>query len=107
MTDDEWRRFEAGFTSGELLEIVGIIDTLRDDLSDGDHHAPPEIRAEALTLHRHATRVLNDGDRDEGMAMFDLADGLELQVGDMIERLERIQRILLKLADFRGESDWD
>ena len=39
--------------------------------------------------------------------MFDLADDIESQVTDMMNQLEKIRRILLKLGKFRSDGRFD
>lgn len=105
MTDEDWAKFEADFASAELFTVVDSIDELRGHLNDGDRHAPPEIRTDALKLQVLAASVLNEGARSKATEMFDLADDLEAQVGEMLELLEQMQRILIRLTAFRAVDD--
>jgi hypothetical protein len=105
MTDEEWTKFDAGFASAELLAVVNRIDELRGYLNDGDRHAPPEIRTDALKLQMLSARVLNEGARSKAPEMFDLAEDLESQAGNMIDHLEEIQQILARLIEFRPDDD--
>lgn len=74
-------------------------------MNDGERHSPPEICSDALKLQVLAACVLNEGVRSSATDMFDLVGDLEAQVSEMIERLEKIQQILARFAEFRPDND--
>lgn len=107
MTDEEWANFTDGFASVELFALVDGIDELRGHLNDGERDSPPQIRNDALKLQVLAARVLNEGARSSANEMFDLANDLEAQVSEMIEQLEEMQQVLIRLAGFRPKDDFE
>jgi len=41
MTDEEWQHLYENFETTELLRAVDAVDSLRDDLNDGECFRPP------------------------------------------------------------------
>ena len=78
MTDEEWQHLYENFETTELLSAVDAVDSLRDDLNDGECFRPPELRTNLLKLHELAMAVVNNGSRSQASKMFDLAMDLAL-----------------------------
>ncbi len=111
MTDEEWQHLYENFETTELLSAVDAVDSLRDDLNDGEYCQPPELRTNLLKLHELAMAVVNNGAVSQASEMFDLAMDLEEQVSHMMANLEQIQDTLAKLVALYPESldpdgDW-
>jgi hypothetical protein len=104
MTDEEWQHLYENFETTELLSAVDTVDSLRDDLNDGEYSRPPELRTNLLKLHELAMAVVNNGARGQASEMFDLATDLEEQVSHMMTNLEQIQDTLAKLIALYPES---
>ena len=104
MTDEEWQHLYENFETTELLSAVDTVDSLRDDLNDGECSRPPELRTNLLKLHKLAMAVVNNGARGQASEMFDLAMDLEEQVSHMMTNLEQIQDTLAKLIALYPES---
>ena len=104
MTDEEWQHLYENFETTELLSAVDTVDSLRDDLNDGEYSRPPELRTNLLKLHELAMAVVNNGARGQASEMFDLAMDLEEQVSHMRTNLEQIQDTLAKLIALYPES---
>ncbi len=110
MTDEEWQKLYENFETTWLLSAVDHVDRLRSHLGDGEYFRPPEIRTDLLNLHGLAMDVVNNGWTSQAKEMFELADGLEMQVYEMMESLEYLQQILGKLSELFPESlvdDWE
>jgi hypothetical protein len=104
MTDEEWQHLYENFETTELLSAVDTVDSLRDDLNDGEYSRPPELRTNLLKLHELAMAVVNNGVRGQASEMFGLAMDLEEQVSHMMTNLEQIQDTLAKLIALYPES---
>ena len=73
-------------------------------MNDREHFQPPEIRGELLKLHGLAMKVIGNGARSGAEEMFDLAEDLEQQVGQMMEEMEQIAHTLEKLVSLRPKG---
>ncbi len=104
MTDEEWQHLYENFETTELLSAVDAVDSLRDDLNDGECFRPPELRTNLLKLHELAMAVVNNGSRSQASKMFDLAMNLDEQVSHMMNELEQVQDTLAKLVALYPES---
>lgn len=104
MTNEEWQHLYENFETYALLDAVDAVDRLRDDLNDGDHGRPPELRINLLKLHGLAMAVVNQGAVSQAPEMFDLAMDLDEQVSQMITQLEHIQDTLSQLVALYPES---
>jgi hypothetical protein len=104
MTDDEWQNLYENFETTRILAAVDSVDSLRDDLNDRDHGAPPVIRDDLLKLHQLAMAVVNNGARSQAGEFFDLAGALDDQVSGMMEALEQIRDTLSDLTALYPES---
>ena len=65
MTDEEWQHLYENFETTALLSAVDAVDSLRDDLNDGEGCRPPELRTNLLKLHELAMAVVNHGARSQ------------------------------------------
>ncbi|MFC5583247.1 hypothetical protein [Rhodanobacter terrae] len=83
MTDAEWHKLYENFETTRILAAVDSVDSLRDDLNDRDHGAPPVIRDDLLKLHQLAMAVVNNGALRQASEFFDLAGALDDQVSGM------------------------
>ena len=92
MTDEEWQHLYENFETTALLNAVDAVDSLRDDLNDGEGCRPPELRTNLLKLHELAMAVINHGVRSQAAEMFGLAVDLDEQVGHMMNMLEQSKR---------------
>lgn len=104
MSDAEWQHLYENFETADLLAAVDAVDSLRDDLNDRDHDAPPAIRDDLLKLHQLAMAVVNNGARDQAHEFFDLAGALDDQVSGMMESLEQIRDTLAQIMQLYPES---
>ena len=80
---EEWQHLYENFETTELLSAVDAVDSLRDDLNDGEGCRPPELRTDLLKLHELAMAVVNNGAMNE---------------------LEQVQDTLAKLVALYPES---
>lgn len=104
MTEEEWQHLYENFETADLLSAVNAVDSLRDDLNDGEHGRPPQLHTDLLKLHQMAMAVVNNGSRTLAAGMFDLAMDLDEQVSRMTNELEQIQDTLAKLVALYPES---
>lgn len=104
MTDAEWHKLYENFETTRILAAVDSVDSLRDDLNDRDHGAPPVIRDDLLKLHQLAMAVVNNGALRQASEFFDLAGALDDQVSGMMEALEQIRDTLSDLMGLYPES---
>jgi hypothetical protein len=104
MTDEELQQLYENFETTELLSAVDAVDSLRDDLNDGEGCRPPELRTNLLKLHGLAMTVVNNGACSQASEMFDLAMDLDEQVSPMMADLEQIQETLTKLVALYPEA---
>ena len=104
MSDKDWEALHENFDTAELLSAVDSLDALRGYLNDREHFQPPEIRGELLKLHGLAMKVIRNGALGGATEMFDLAEDLEEQVGQMMHEMEQIAHTLEKLTSLRPKS---
>jgi len=104
MTDDEWHNLYENFETTRLLTAVDSVDSLRDDLNDQEHGAPPAIRDDLLKLHVLAMAVVNNGSRRRAPELFELASDLDFQLTEMMEALEQVRDTLSDLVALYPES---
>jgi glutathionyl-hydroquinone reductase len=104
MTEDEWQHLYENFETTDLLRAVDVVDSLRDDLNDGEECRPPELRTNLLKLHQLAMAVVNHGSCRQAFGMFELAMDLDEQVSHMMNALEQVQETLAKLVALYPES---
>jgi hypothetical protein len=104
MTDKEWQHLYENFETTELLSAVDAVDSLRDDLNDGEGCRPPELCTNLLKLHELAMAVVNNGACSQASEMFNLTMDLDEQVSHMMTDLEQIQSTLAKLMVLYPES---
>jgi hypothetical protein len=104
ITDDERRILRENFTSSWLLDAVKEVDTLRDFFNGREGSRPLKIRETLLRLHELELEVVNRGHESRVHEFFNLAAYLDDELFEAAASLERIQRILAKLANFYPES---
>jgi hypothetical protein len=104
MTEEEWQHLHENFETTDLLRAVDAVDTLRDDLNDGENRRSPELRTNLLKLHQLAMAVVNNGSCSQASGMFELAIDLDEQVSHMMNALEQVQETLAKLVALYPES---
>ena len=104
MTEEEWQHLYEHFETTWLLTAVDKVDELRRMLMDGEDGEPPEIRDDLLRLHGLAMEVMNNGVTSKVEAFFELAQGIESQIEDIIEALEFIQRVFTRLNELYPDS---
>jgi hypothetical protein len=104
MSEKDWETLHENFDTTDLLSAVDSLDALRGYLNDREHFQPPEIRGELLKLHGLAMKVVGNGPLGGAAEMFDLAEDLEEQVGQMMNEMEQIADTLEKLTSLRPKS---
>ena len=106
ITKEEWEKIYENFDSHEILEAVDHIDHARSYLSDGGNLRPPEIRTELLKMHSTAMNIVRHGNKDKETLreFFDTANDLSMQLYDLIEELEKVQKILDNLLEQYPDS---
>ena len=104
MTEEELQHLYENFETTWLLSAVDKLDEVRAMLADGEDLETPELRTSLLKLHGLAMAVVNDGVASKAEDFFELAQDIELEVSDMIEALQSIQRVLLKLGELYPDS---
>lgn len=105
ITDAEWEALSpANFETYSLLHAVDAVDDLRNDLNDGEHAAPPQLRTDLLKLHQLAMAVVNEGSRSQVGDLFELACDLDEQVSYMMTKLEEVQETLSRLMALYPDS---
>lgn len=105
ITDAEWdKRSSENFETHSLLRAVDAVDELRDDLNDGEHATPPQLRTDLLKLHQLAMAVINEGSRSQVADLFELAGDLDEQVSYMMTKLEAVQETLSRLTALHPDS---
>ncbi len=104
ISEKDWGALHENFDTTDLLSAVDSLDALRGYLNDREHFQPPEIRGELLKLHGLAMKVIRNGALAGAGEMFDLAEDLEQQVGQMMREMEQIAHTLEKLISLRPKS---
>lgn len=104
MTEDELQELYDNFETTWLLTSVDHIDKLRRCFADREGCAPPKLRLDLLELHNTAMEVVNNGRTTRAQELFDSAEGIQMEISEMIESLEYVQKTLLKLLSLYPES---
>jgi len=104
MTDEEWEALSGNFESHQLLDAVDQLDALRDVLNDAANRQPPAIRTELLELHALALAVFGQGHRDRVPELFARAEDFDVQLGNLMIALEKIQSTTDELLALRPDS---
>lgn len=104
MTEDELRELYDNFETTWLLTSVDHVDKLRRSFSDREVCAPPKLRDDLFRLHTLSMEVVNNGNFTRAQELFDSADGIQMEISEMIESMEYIQKTLLKLLSLYPES---
>lgn len=104
MTGTEWQTLEEGLDTVAILKTVDAIDRLRAELASAGADGSPTIRDELMQLHRLALTVHDRGAPEQLSEFFDLANDLELQVGEWLETLGEIQATISAVTALYPES---
>jgi hypothetical protein len=104
MTQKEWENLYENFETTWLLAAVDHIDNARGYLGDGENCEPPQIRTDLLKLHQMSMDVVNKGWTSNAQEFFDLANDLDMQIFELIEELEFVQKTITKLLDLYPKS---
>ena len=105
MNPEFHRKFYEKFETTDLLEAVGHLDILRQELADGAGLRPPEIRQELLKLHQVAMDVSHRGDLSQAQTMFDLAFEIEDRLFTIWESFKAIEKTVQGITDLANEFD--
>lgn len=101
ITESEQQALEDGLDTPSIMRAVESISRLRAELAVDES---PAIRDELLELHRLALTVRERGTEEQLSELFDLANDLELQVGEWMEALSEIQATLSAMTVLYPES---
>jgi hypothetical protein len=93
MTEDELNLLMENYETADLLAVV--------------NHAPLRLNDKVFELHNYTMRVCNDGDAAYAERMFDLAEELELELFEEVEKLKYLYSLVTKLLDLRPDSQSD
>ncbi len=104
MSNEDWEALHDNFDTSDLLSAVDCLDALREVLNDRERFQPPAIRGELLKLHGLAMKVIGEGALGGAREMFDIAEDLEAQVGEMMREIEQIGDTLETLISLRPKS---
>lgn len=106
ITEEEWQTIHENFETTTLLTAVDKIDEARGHLRDGDYCQPPEIRDNLLKLHQLAMDVVNKGYQDVETVseFFDVADGIDMQLFEIMEAMQYVQKTVGCLMELYPES---
>lgn len=104
ITEAEWQALEEGLDTAAILVTVDAIDQLRTELVNSGEGGLSAIRDELLQLHRLALAVHKSDASAKVSELFDLAQDLELQIGDWVDALGGIQATLSAITVLYPES---
>lgn len=83
---------------------MDALDRLRTELANPGEGGLSAMRDELLQLHRLALAVRQSGASAKVSELFDLAQDIELQIGEWTEALGGIQATLSAVAELHPES---
>ena len=101
ITESEQQALEEGLDTAAITRAVDAISRLRAELAADES---PTIRDELLELHRLALAVFEPGPPGQISEFFDLANDLELQVGEWMETPGEIQATLSTVTALYPET---
>lgn len=106
ITEAEWQTLEEGLDTVAILGALDVLDQLRTELANPN---PGEgglsvIRDDLPKLHRLAQMARTSGTSANVNELFDLAQDLELQIGEWAEALGAIQATLSAVTALYPES---
>lgn len=101
ITESEQQALEEGLDTAAIMRAVDATSRLRAELATDES---PTIRDELLELHRLALAVREHGTSAQLSEFFDLANDLELQVGEWMETLGEIHATLSAVTALYPES---
>ncbi len=104
ITEAEWQAIEEGLDTVSILSAVDALDRLRAKLTAPSEGGLSAIRDELLQLHRLAQAAQNSGTSASVSELFDLAQDLELQIGEWVEALGGIRATLSIITELYPES---
>ena len=104
ITEAEWQTLEDGLDTPAILRAVDAADQLRAELANPGEGGLLALRDELLQLHRFALAARRSGTSAEVRVLFDLAQGLELQIGEWMDALTCIQATLSTITALYPES---
>ena len=93
-----------GLNTAEILDTVAAIERLRAELSNSNEGGLSSVRDELLKLHRLALAVRECATQAQVGELFDLANALELQVGEWMEALGTILATLTDVTSSKACS---
>ncbi len=105
ISEDDYEKLVDGFDTMTILGAVDGLDELRADFADDDETcAPMSVRDDLLKLHELAMNVVNMGGRSHALEMFDLASDIEMELSEMVEKLEAVRDAIGELTDLRPDD---
>lgn len=109
ITDAELQALEADLDTPAILRAMDVLDRLRVERaelagSDEGEGGLFAIRDELLQLHRSAQATLRSGTSADARELFDLAQDLQLQIGEWADALGGIQATLSTITGPYPES---
>lgn len=104
ITEAEWQTLEEGLDTVAILGAVDALDQLRTEVGNPGEGGLSAIRDSLLQLHRLAQVARTSGTSDKVSDLFDLAQDLELQIGEWAEALGAIQATLSAVTALYPES---
>jgi hypothetical protein len=104
ITEAEWQTLEEGLDTAAILGAVDALDQLRTEVGNPGEGGLSAIRDALLQLHRLAQVARTSGTSDKVSELFDLAQDLELQIGEWTEALGAIQATLSAVTALYPES---
>ncbi len=93
MTEDELTHLMENFETTDLLAVV--------------NHAPLRLNDKVFELHNYTMRVCNEGNMAYAERMFDLAEELEYELFEEVEKLQQLYGLITKLLELRPDSESD
>ncbi|MBH1829229.1 transposase [Stenotrophomonas maltophilia] len=104
ITQSEWQTLEDGLDTLAILRAVDAADQLRAELANPDEGGLFAVRDDLLRLHGLAQAARSAGTSAEVRELFELAQDIELQIGEWMDAMTGIQATLSTITALYPES---
>jgi hypothetical protein len=91
MTDDDLNRMMENYETTDLLAVV--------------NNAPIRLRDKVFELHNYSMRVCNEGNEVFADRMFELAEELEYELSEEVEKIQLLCDQVTKLLELRPDPE--
>lgn len=107
LSDEEQSSLQENIDSALLLKAVDDVDKIRQFFGNRDVCQPPQIRDDLLKLHDLAMAVVHYDQFEKAGNLFNLALGLEMELMEVTESLEKVRAIIIHIVEQCPENAFD